>query len=176
MDCAKLLDVLTSLPVSRSILPRAVYFATSRPANHAICSFIDSSGYASWPIRRCLFIDYIIKTIIIIIIIDSWRASTAIQCAGYIERCIKFSSERKVHSFKPTTPQIIDFLSCLFDSGLKYSAIGTAGSALSMIINICANMSVNIGSDPIVKRYMKGIFNKRPALPTHLSGTLIYMI
>ena len=48
------------LPVSQSILPRAVCFATSRPANHAICSFIDSSGYASGPIRRCSFIDYII--------------------------------------------------------------------------------------------------------------------
>ena len=28
---------------------------------HAICSFIDSIGYASGPIRRCLFIGYIIK-------------------------------------------------------------------------------------------------------------------
>ena len=64
MDHAKLLDVLTSLLVSRSILPRVVCFATSRPANHAICSFIDSSGYASGPIRRCLFIDYIIKDFI----------------------------------------------------------------------------------------------------------------
>ena len=64
VDSVKLLDVLTSLPVSHAILPRAVCFATSRPANHAICSFIDSSGYASGPIRRCLFIDYIIITII----------------------------------------------------------------------------------------------------------------
>ena len=64
MDHAKLLDVLTSLTVSRSILSRAVYFATARQASHAICSFIDSSGYASGPIRRCLFIDYIIKTVI----------------------------------------------------------------------------------------------------------------
>ena len=60
MDHAKLLDVLTSLPVSQSILPRAVCFATSRPASDAICSFIDSSGCASGPIRRRLFIDYII--------------------------------------------------------------------------------------------------------------------
>ena len=60
MDHAKLLGVLTSLPFSHAILPHAVYFATSSPANHAICSFIDSSGYASWPIRRCLFIYYII--------------------------------------------------------------------------------------------------------------------
>ena len=61
MDHAKLLAVLMSLPVSQSILPRVVCFAKSRPANHAICSFIDSSGYASGPIRRCLFIDYIIR-------------------------------------------------------------------------------------------------------------------
>ena len=63
MDHAKLLDVVTSLPISHSILPCAVCFATSRPANHAICSYIDSSGYASWPIRRFLFIDYIINVI-----------------------------------------------------------------------------------------------------------------
>ena len=60
MDHAKLLDVLTSLPVSHAILSRAVCFETSHPANHAICSYIDSSGYASGPIRICLFIDYII--------------------------------------------------------------------------------------------------------------------
>ena len=65
MDHAILLDVLTSLPVSHVILPRAVCFATSRPANHAICSFIDRRGYASGPIRRCLFIDYIINSFII---------------------------------------------------------------------------------------------------------------
>ena len=50
MDPAKLLDVLTSLPVSQSILPRVMCFATSRPANHAICSFIYSSGNASGPV------------------------------------------------------------------------------------------------------------------------------
>ena len=64
IDHARLLDVLTSLPVSHAIFPRAMCFATSRLANHAICSFIDSSGYASGPIRICLFIDYIITTFI----------------------------------------------------------------------------------------------------------------
>ena len=60
MDHAKLPDVLTLLPVSHAILPRAVCFVTSRPANHAICSYIDSSGYASGPMRERLFIDYIV--------------------------------------------------------------------------------------------------------------------
>ena len=59
-DHAKLLGVLTSLIVSHAILPHDVCFATSHPANHAMCSFIDSSEYASGPIRICLFIDYII--------------------------------------------------------------------------------------------------------------------
>ena len=32
------------------------------PAAHVICSLMDSNGYASGPIKRCLFIGYIIKT------------------------------------------------------------------------------------------------------------------
>ena len=78
MDHANLLDVLTSLPVSHAILPRAVRFATSRPANHVICSFIDSSGYASGPIRRCLFIDYIISSFI----------DSSGYASGPIRRCL----------------------------------------------------------------------------------------
>ena len=83
MDHGKLLDILTSLPVSRSILPRAVYFAMSRPANHAICSFIDLSGIASGPIRRCLFIDYIIKDYITITgsrFIKHFYCSEVVEC------------------------------------------------------------------------------------------------
>ena len=34
MDHAKLIDILTSLTVSHAILPRAMCFATSRPAKH----------------------------------------------------------------------------------------------------------------------------------------------
>ena len=53
MDHSKLREVLTSLPVNHALLSCAVCFATSRPANHAVCSYIDSSGYASGPTRRC---------------------------------------------------------------------------------------------------------------------------
>ena len=98
MDHAKLLDVLTSLPVSRSILPRAVYFATSHPANHAICSFIDSGGYASGPIRRCLFIDYII--ICLILCLTAQECLPVDSCTPYI----------KIFSFsKPAFNDSLDF-------------------------------------------------------------------
>ena len=36
------------------------------PPAHATCSYIDSSGHASGPIRRCLFIDYEIKYFIVV--------------------------------------------------------------------------------------------------------------
>ena len=65
MDRAKLLDVLMSLPVSHAILPCAICFAKSHPKNHVTCSYISGSGQAYEPIRRCLFIDYIINLYII---------------------------------------------------------------------------------------------------------------
>ena len=47
MDHAKLLDILTSISLGHAILPGALCFAMSRPANHATCSYISGSGYAS---------------------------------------------------------------------------------------------------------------------------------
>ena len=96
MDHAKVLDVLTSLPISQSILPRAVCFATSRSANHAICSFIDSSGYASGPIRICLFIDYIISSFID----SSGYASGPIRICLFIDYII--TSNITYKSYFPT--------------------------------------------------------------------------
>ena len=66
MEHAKLHDILTLLLVHHAILPRAVCFAMSCPANHAVCSFIDSSGYASEPIRIFLFMDYMINIITVL--------------------------------------------------------------------------------------------------------------
>ena len=98
MDHAKLLDILTSLPISQSILPRAVCFATSRPANHAICSFIDSSGYASGPIRRCLF-----KDCIIISFIDSsgYASGPIRRCLfiDYIIKCVVLRGHKQPRRF-----------------------------------------------------------------------------
>ena len=92
MDHAKSFDVLTSLPVRHAILPRAMCLATSRPANHAICSFIDSSGYASGPIRRCLLIDYIINSIVLhylVTYIITPIKSPCISCSEHKNRSYK---------------------------------------------------------------------------------------
>ena len=55
------------------------------------------------------------------------------------------------------------FLSHLFDQGLKYRSIGIARSALSVFLKICSNLDINKFEE--ISRFMKGVFNTRPALP-----------
>ena len=66
MDHAKLLDVLTSHPISHAILPRAVCFATSRPANYA---HVVTSAAVDWHLSQSedVYLDYTIKRFIYII-------------------------------------------------------------------------------------------------------------
>ena len=58
----------------------------------------------------------------------------------------------------------LTFLLELFNDGLGYSAINTARSALSTFITID---SQPVGQAPLVKRFMKSVFNSRPALPRY---------
>ena len=68
----------------------------------------------------------------------------------------------------PTIENIIEFLTQLFNSGIGYSAISTAKSALSATISL-PNCS-SLGEHPLIRRFMRGIFNLRPSLPkyTHI--------
>ena len=62
----------------------------------------------------------------------------------------------------PKIEQVLDFLSHLFDSGLSYSALNSARSALSTFIIVDGKP---VGSHPLVVRLLKGVFNTRPSLP-----------
>ena len=55
---------------------------------------------------------------------------------------------------------IINFLSTLYDGGMSYSAIKIAKAALSYKINL--PFCHNIGDHPLIRKFMKGIFNLRP--------------
>ena len=59
----------------------------------------------------------------------------------------------------------MNFLAELFQSGLGYSAISTARSALSSILILLDNTT--FGSHPLVSRLLKGVFELRPALPKY---------
>ena len=49
--------------------------------------------------------------------------------------------------------------------GLKYNSINVAKSALSSFLKICANIDLNSFEE--IRRFMKGIFQSRPALPRY---------
>ena len=61
----------------------------------------------------------------------------------------------------------IDFLTTLFTSGLGYSAIKTARSALSSVLILPNN--ITFGAHPLVARFLKGVFELKPSLPRYSS-------
>ena len=70
-----------------------------------------------------------------------------------------FCEREKVNSFNPDVNYVLKFLSELFQGGLGYSAINTAKSAISSLTAVVSN--VEIGSNTLVQRFMKGLFNEK---------------
>lgn len=60
---------------------------------------------------------------------------------------------------------IIEFLTMLYKSGVGYSSINTARSALSSYLTL--GKSVSVGQLPLIKRFLKGVYNKRPIFPRY---------
>lgn len=62
---------------------------------------------------------------------------------------------------------VIDFLTFLFhERNLSYSAINSARSALSSFLE--HTPGVSIGQHPLIVRFLKGVFQQRPALPKNI--------
>ena len=62
---------------------------------------------------------------------------------------------------------VIEFLTEIFQSGIGYSCLNTAWSALSSVIVFADNKPA--GSHPLGARFMKGVFERRPSLPKYTS-------
>ena len=95
----------------------------------------------------------------------SWRSGTTKQYQTYLAKWQAFCNEHKLDTFAPGIENAIEFLVSLYNSGLGYSAINTARSALSTVL-ILQN-GRKFGEHPLVCRYMRGIFQLRPALPKY---------
>jgi integrase len=59
----------------------------------------------------------------------------------------------------------VNFLAVLYDEGIGYSALNTARSALSTVFTLPNNQT--FGTQPLVTRFMKGVFETRPSLPRY---------
>ena len=99
------------------------------------------------------------------ILMASWRPGTSKQYQSYLNRWKSYCQEHNVDLFNPDLKYPIEFLVSLYKTGLGYSAINTARSALSTIL-ICRD-GYKFGEHPLVCRYMKGVFELKPALPKY---------
>ena len=98
------------------------------------------------------------------IIMQSWRSGTHSQYGTYHQRWLSFCSAGTINPIQPSVNDVLEFLYQQYSLGIGYSALNTARSALSAIISI---NNVPVGQIPIVYRFMKGVFNERPALPRY---------
>ena len=93
------------------------------------------------------------------ILMASWRSGTSKQYQSYLNRWKSYCQEHNVDLFNPDLKYPIEFLVSLYKTGLGYSAINTARSALSTIL-ICRD-GYKFGEHPLVCRYMKGVFRTK---------------
>ena len=68
------------------------------------------------------------------IIMASWHTGTTIQYDVYFKRWEQFCQSKGINHLDASVENGIDFLATLFTSGLDYSAINTARSALSSVL------------------------------------------
>ena len=97
----------------------------------------------------------------------SWRMGTEKRYNSHVERFVKFCRERYTDPIQATTEMGIEFLTEYFKTGVGYSSVSSARSALLSIIKPVCN--VPFGKSPLVCRFLKGIFNIRPALPKYVT-------
>ena len=76
---------------------------------------------------------------------------------------MEFCGSRHNDPHAPPIRLVLEFLTKLFHSGVGYSAVNTARSALSCVV--VSESGIPIGRHPLVVRLLKGVFQLRPALP-----------
>lgn len=99
------------------------------------------------------------------ILMGAWRKSTTTQYAPYLKKWETYCVERQIDPINPDMAQVLDFLTSLFSTGVGYSAINTAKCALGTIVTLADGRPML--HHPLLKRYMKGIFEQRPSLPRY---------
>ena len=82
-----------------------------------------------------------------------------------MQRFTQYCHQRNVDPFQATIKIGIEYLTKYFHTGVGYSSVNTARSVLSTIIK--TENDIPFGELPLVCRFLKGVFNLRPALPKY---------
>ena len=99
------------------------------------------------------------------IILASWRTTTKNRYNTTYQKWQGFCSEKNINSIQPTVNGVISFFSLLYHQGQGYQSICNARSALNNIIYL-PEFS-DISQHPLIKRFIKDIFNLRPPQPRY---------
>ena len=91
----------------------------------------------------------------------SWRDGTKSTYSTYITKWKKYCKRNNISFYSPNISNVANFLGSLYKDDLGYQAINCARSALSTFIFI---NNQPVGKDPVIKRILKGVFEKRPSL------------
>ena len=100
------------------------------------------------------------------LILASWRAGIEQQYSGAWRQWVSWCNKRKSNPLSASIGTVSQFLTSLYVSGLSYSTVNTYCSAISM--THLPIDGVPGGSHYLIKRLMKGIFNKRPLVPRYV--------
>ena len=103
------------------------------------------------------------------VITRSWREGTQKQYNVYLRKWDEFCVQKQINSVQTSVNDVLGFLHDLFNKGLPYSALNSARSALSnyfMGENL-SDSEFSVASHPLIKPYMKGVFNSRSPSPQY---------
>ena len=100
------------------------------------------------------------------LILGAWRKGTQKQYKTYLEKWRQYCNTTGCDSISPPLNCAINFLADLADEH-GYSAVNTARSALSSVISLPDGTI--FGKHPLVKKLLKGVFEKKPSLPRYSS-------
>ena len=99
------------------------------------------------------------------IIMSSWRDSTKEKYNIYLKKWIEYCGQNSINPFNATTYDGLSFLTKMFQSGISYSSINSARSALSALLPVFDGVS--FGRQHLVSKFCRGVFQLRPSLPRY---------
>ena len=100
------------------------------------------------------------------ILMTSWRDGTKNCYHVHLKRWLLYCEHSDTPFLHPTLSQVFAFFSEYIKNGCSYEQICTARSAMSLLLSYSTN-EMTWGKLPIVKRYMKGVFERSPVFPKY---------
>ena len=99
------------------------------------------------------------------LVMSSWKPATKTLYDRFIVKWKVYAENQGVDPFNPAVHNVANFLAYLFSSGMSYSSLNNARSALSAWLPFIDGVAV--GSHQTISRLMKGVYNQRPNLPKY---------